>query len=388
MSPFSLTTGGPCHAVLHRVGRRTDAAESDPVTRSAAVVALVAWVPLLVFSALQGLALGDTKLPFFLNYPEHVRFLLAVPLLILAESFINGRLRLVVEHFRQSGLVRPEDLPKVEAALDRVRAGRDSVVCELVLLVLAYALSATAQIVTRGGVPRDWLYAPGSGGARLSLAGLWFFWFSLPLYQFLLYRWVWRHALWSSFLRRVSRLKLQLVATHPDHVGGLEVVGRAQAAFLAVAFPAACVVAATLYQRVTILRDVSPGSVVSVFVVLCLVLFLGPLMFFTPQLVRTRQQGLVSYGLFADAYVRAFDEKWIRRRETTREPSLGSADIQSLSDMGGSFRLVTEMRLVLIDKWVLLVFAVGTALPFAPLVLTQVPLSEVLKMVVGMVSGR
>jgi hypothetical protein len=61
------------------------------------------------------------------------------------------------------------------------------------------------------------------------------------------------------------------------------------------------------------------------------------------------------------------------------EPLLGSADIQSLADMGNSFRFVTEMGVVPFGRRTVLGLALATALPFIPLVLLVVPPSQIVE---------
>ena len=58
---------------------------------------------------------------------------------------------------------------------------------------------------------------------------------------------------------------------------------------------------------------------------------------------------------------------------------MGSADIQSLADLGNSFELVRSMRVVPITRDALLQLAVITLLPVAPLLLTMISLEELLK---------
>jgi len=67
---------------------------------------------------------------------------------------------------------------------------------------------------------------------------------------------------------------------------------------------------------------------------------------FTPHLARARRQGLGDFGRLANRYVTEFDEKWMHGARLPDEPLLGSADIQSLADLGNSFSTVREMRLV------------------------------------------
>jgi hypothetical protein len=62
---------------------------------------------------------------------------------------------------------------------------------------------------------------------------------------------------------------------------------------------------------------------------------------------------------------------------------VGSGDIQSLADLGNSYEVVRTMRLAPITKNAVLLLAAATLAPIAPLVLTMMPLDELLKMLFG-----
>ena len=60
------------------------------------------------------------------------------------------------------------------------------------------------------------------------------------------------------------------------------------------------------------------------------------------------------------------------------EPLIGSADIQSLADLGNSFEVIKDMRLVPFNLQTVLQLAVITLLPVLPLTLTMISLEELL----------
>jgi len=82
---------------------------------------------------------------------------------------------------------------------------------------------------------------------------------------------------------------------------------------------------------------------VVVLIVVAELLFLGPLLVFSPALFRAKRDGLLAYGALIDRYNRSFHGKWMDDEAPEHEPLLGSADIQSLADMGNSFRFVSDM---------------------------------------------
>src|ERR1044071_4393119 len=80
---FSLVLGGPLFQAFRRAHLSGDGLEL--VRRRIVVLAAVAWIPLLVLSALEGKAWGDAvAVPFLRDVDAHARFLVALPLLILA----------------------------------------------------------------------------------------------------------------------------------------------------------------------------------------------------------------------------------------------------------------------------------------------------------------
>jgi len=55
------------------------------LARTAVLPGAVTWLPLLVLSVIEGLAVGGARIPFLCDLAAHVRFLVAIPILVLAE---------------------------------------------------------------------------------------------------------------------------------------------------------------------------------------------------------------------------------------------------------------------------------------------------------------
>ena len=101
---FSLVLGGPLFQLLRRAHLTDDALLL--VRQRIFVISLLAWLPLLVLSALEGQVLGGrAAVPFLLDLEVHVRFLVAVPLLILAELVVHLRMRFVVTQFLERHVI-------------------------------------------------------------------------------------------------------------------------------------------------------------------------------------------------------------------------------------------------------------------------------------------
>lgn len=66
------------------------------------------------------------------------------------------------------------------------------------------------------------------------------------------------------------------------------------------------------------------------------------------------------------------------------ESLVGSGDVQSLADMANSFDVVRTMRMAPVAMQDVLRLTVATLVPIAPLLLTVMPLEELLKLVFGL----
>jgi hypothetical protein len=264
---------------------------------------------------------------------------------------------------------------------------RNSVAAEVALLVFVYVLDVFVWPRFGGLSVATWYAEPVNGGRQLSAAGWWFSYVSLPLFQFMLFRWYFRIFIWIRFLWQVSRCPLNLVPTHPDRLAGLGFLSGTVTAFAPLLFAHGTLLAATIAMRIFFERAglLDFKVEVAVIVVFLLILVLGPLLLFVPHLATARRVGLREYGALAQRYVREFDAKWLRGGAPGGEPLIGSADVQSLADLGNSYELVQNMRLVPFTRDAVVQLAVITLVPVAPLVLTMIPLEELLKRLVQIV---
>ena len=380
---FSLVLGGPLYQLFLR--SRLARPPLDFLKRRVIVITLLAWLPLLVLSLLEGRALGGTGIPFLKDLPAQVRLLVALPLLILAEKVIHERLKPAVELFVEKGIVRPEDRSRFDELVSSTIRWRNSIVVELGLLALILAVGHAFQMEKLASHGDMWFSKTTDSGLGLTRAGLWYAWVSLPIFQFILIRWYYRLVLWGRFLFLVSRLDLDLAPSHPDCAGGLGFLGTSLSAFspilLAQSALVSAVVGARILQHGAQLQEFK-SELVGI-LALALLQVLGPLMVFGPRLLQAKRRGLREYGLLADRYVRGFDRKWIRGGAPAEEPLVGSADIQSLADLNNSFDVVRRMRPFPFGKETVIPLVVTTVLPGLPLVLTVIPLEELFKRLVG-----
>jgi hypothetical protein len=340
-----------------------------------------------VLSLAEGQALGGrVAVPFLLDVEVHIRFLIALPLLIVAELVVHQRMRFVVRQFLERNLIPQSALPRFEKAIASAFRLRNSVLAEVLLVAFVYVVGIL--LIWRHYLvlsTATWYAVPTVEGLKLSVTGAWYGYVSLPIYQFLLMRWYYRIFIWSRFLWQVSRIELSIVPTHPDRVGGLGFLANTAYAFMPLAVAHGAMLAGPIANRIFYLGAALPEWKVEigVLVVFLLCLVLGPLLVFAPQLAQAKRTGNREYGTLAERYVREFDAKWLRGGAPAGEPLVGSADIQSLADLANSFEVVRTMHIAPITRDTLLRLVAATLAPIVPLTLTMMPFEELLGKLLG-----
>jgi hypothetical protein len=382
-----LVLGGPLFQLLRRSHLAGDALEL--LRQRILVISLLAWLPLLALSAVEGQALGGAAaVPFLLDVDVNARFLIALPLLIVAELVVHQRMRFVVRQFLERNLIPQSALPRFDAAIASAFRLRNSMLAEVLLITFVYVVGVL--LLWRHYVAlaaATWYATPTVEGMKFSLAGMWYAYVSLPLYQFLLVRWYYRIFIWMRFLWQVSRIELSLIPTHPDRVGGLGFLANTVYAFMPLAVAHGVMLAGLIANRIFYVGAALPDFKIeiAVVVVFLMCLVLGPLLLFAAQLAHAKRTGNREYGALAERYVREFDAKWLRGGAPADERLVGSGDIQSLADLANSFEVVRTMQIAPITRDALLRLVAATLAPVLPLALTMMPLEELLKRLLGIV---
>jgi hypothetical protein len=371
---FSLMVGGPLYQLFER--SRLVRPPLDWLERRVVVLTMIAWLPLLVLSLIGGHLLPRAGHLSFLHDVEcHVRLLIVLPLLLAAELPAHERLRGVVHQFVARHYVPASERARFDAAVASALRLRNSVPLEIALLVLAFTAGHwlwRSEIAYEGNA---W-YATGDGAtATLTLPGYWYAYVSIPLFQFIGFRWYFRLLLWFRLLWQISRLRLDLIATHPDRACGLGFVGNSTYAFALFLVAHGALLSGWIAARV-VHDGTSPldFQVEAVVLIGCIVfVMLAPLCVFMPILSSTKRRGRRDYGLFAALHSQAFERKWILGERPEGEPMLGSPDMSSLADLGSSYAVVQSTRIVPFGLKLVGQVAVVTALPLAPLVFAILP---------------
>jgi len=374
---FTLTEGGPGAAFLKQI-HLVRPEWGAGLGRTALILAAITWAPLFVLCGFEGLLFGRVKMPFFYDIAAHTRFLVAVPVLVLADIPVGLSLRQVMGHFVGAHLVRDDELGKFEKIIRDSLRFRDSHVGEIIVLVVTYLATYNALF---GASSQSGTWFRPETGQGLTLVGYWYALVALPIFQFLIFRWIYRMAVWSRFLWKVSRLDLLLTPTHPDAAGGLAFVGKSLIPFGVILFAISAVVSSGIAERILFggarLREYQ-WSYLTLFV-FALAIFAAPMLIFVPTLLALKQRGLMEYGTLGSEYTQAFYRRWVGKTEPAEEPLLGTGDIQSLADLGNSFEIIRKMRILPVELSDFIAFVLPGLIPALPLAATVMPLGDIVK---------
>lgn len=350
--------------------------------RRTLLLVILTWVPIMVWAAFTGHlhpSVQDDSLMRHLGV--HIRCLLGIPLFVLCEPFADRVMRIVVGNFPTSGLIRDDQLGAFDQVLNSVERLRDS---RLVYLILTAIVVVSALVSRQNWLIQDTdsvVWSAPSGG--LDFGGMWALYVVRPLFLFMLLAWVWRLILTWILFRRISRLDLQLIPSHPDRVGGIGFVRLHSAAFSMVVLAISSVACAAMaHQMLSHGAKIAQFQPLLIFLVVLLVVLFGlPLTAFSWRLRRTSLRAQFEYGTLAGRHVRGLHQRWIEGRKI-EDDVLSAPEIGPAADVFTLYQMATKMQLVPVGKAQLGAILIPAAVPALLVVALEVPIGElVLKLV-------
>jgi hypothetical protein len=333
----------------------------------------IGWVPLIVLSSAGDFLFRTHSTPSLLHDAgAHARYLFAAPLLIVAELQCGERLSGIIGNFAAADLVRDEDRARFKAMVGSARNLINSRSAEAAVIIVAIAAVAAAA----ESFPLDHLPAwhRRLDTRAFSQAGWWHVLVSLPLLVILTLGWAWRYIVWARLLWQVSRLKLRLIASHPDRCAGLIFLGQSLNAFAPVALALAAI-AAGRSANIVLAAGVLPSANIrfnAVLLAALVLLFAAPLSVFGPTLLSVWRSETFRYGALATRIGSIFERKWLQDPPQSATV-LEKPDFSATTDLYGIVANVYALRIVPVDLKSALTLVSVILLPFVPVVLLAVP---------------
>lgn len=346
------------------------------------VLSGIAWLPLVLLTYIDGtLFSSDITISFIKDSAPTVRGLIAIPLLIIADNIIEPMMARILNYLLTSGITPENEKQRVNDAAEKMACQMNSKWMQLLLVIFAIVISWLLQsdyveMWSELGVT-SWVLHQENGVVDETLAGTWFLLVSSPLVSFLLYRWICRLMIWSLFIYRISRLNLNLCASHTDLSGGLGVIGSGQSLFVVVFLVFGTLVSSDILGNILyegeMLSDLQ--QLVFVFILVSLAVVLMPLLFFSKKLFKLKREALVEYSALQNQLSGDFHKHWIDQKA---DGLVDSMQPSAMADYSAIFENVNNMRLVPLEATTVFVLAIILLLPFIPLALIESSIWEVL----------
>jgi hypothetical protein len=342
------------------------------------VTAAALWLAFVLCALVDRVFTG--KIPaLFEDLSAHVRVLVSVPALLLAETLHNERSAYVMDRLSDGRIVeerQQEAMSRIIASAERLRNSR-AIEYAFWALGFSFGLAVLRREFGVSDALRGIPEAASSG-----VAYTWYVLLVVPVYGFLFARAIWRWLVWSRLLFQVSRIDLRLAPTHPDRAGGLGFVSEPVYAAAIVGFALSAGMITRWRSRAQLtgvsIREFSPNF--AVLLVAALVLSIGPLFFFWVPAFRAGLQAEREHSRLVLSYVQKVHAAWFEQQPQPESP-VGVFDSSSMADIDSTYQNLLRMRLVPVDPKLLITVAFGVTLPFAVSMAAEIPLAELLRTV-------
>lgn len=373
LADFLASHGGPFYELQARL--RLLSADALKVRSRAVVFVAVAWGMPFVLGLPASLSFREGS--YLADLSVWARFFIAIAAFVLAEEQVERGLRTRLAQFLRAPLLAPESTAPAAAVVSLALKDRDSRLAEVVILVLAAGAALFSFSTLQSGDASSWAVVQSVDGNRLTAAGWWSVCISLPLCVFLLLRGLWRHLVWARLLRKIARLELRLVATHPDGKGGLGFLAEYPNAYVLFVFGMSSVIGAALAKHhIQDALSISTFSIVmGGWLAIVIALFAYPLAAFSLPLARLKESAILWLGAEATRYHRAAERKLLGRNIVANAE--GEAD-DDLSDPTKVFETTRKLSSWLVSRGAIIPVAAAALIPFSIAGAVYLPYKEVL----------
>ena len=373
IADFLASHGGPFYELQARL--RLLRADALKVRSRAVLFVAVAWAVPLVLGLPASLTLRQGS--YLADLTVWARFFIAIAAFVLAEEQVERGLRVKLAQFLRAPLLAPASTASAAAAVSLALKQRDSRLAETIALILAAGAAVFSFTTLRSDDASSWAIVQSVDGNRLTAAGWWSVCISLPLCVFLLLRGLWRHFVGARLLRKIARLELRLVATHPDGKGGLGFLAEYPNAYMLFVFGMSSVIGAALAKHhIEDALSISTFSVVmGCWLAIVIALFAYPLAAFSRPLARLKESAILWLGAEATRYHRAAERKLIGRNIVANAE--GEAD-EDLSDPTKVFETTRKLSTWLVSRGAIIPVAAAALIPFSIGGAVWLPYKEVL----------
>jgi hypothetical protein len=283
----------------------------------------------------------------------------------------------LVPYFVNSGIVTAADRERFAAILRDVARLRDRT---LPWVLIAAAVGTSMLLLPPSTEQHELIWAQEGGAApHFGFGGYWFLYVVRPIFTALLFAWLWRLGLLFLLMRRIAKLDLALIPTHPDRAGGLGFLEPLPVAFSLVVLAGSAVLSSrwahdVLYHGTDVR---SLRALAAVFVVTMLLLLVAPLLPFGAKLRAWKRRALLDYGALVGRHGREVRRRWILG-DAVEDELLAAPEIGPVADTVALYEAVSRMRMFPIGRPTLFAILLPAVIPMLPVAAIQIPIKDLL----------
>jgi len=356
----------------------------------AILVSSIAWLPLIISTAIDGTLYAGTGGAFLKDLAIQGRLLVGILMLILIKDLVYIRIPRVLQYISEVLIPPNEKEHFIAGALRRAKKSTDSIWSEIILFlavtIFAISPAETTTLFITQRESHSWLISQKEGNDVLSFAGNWAQYVSIPIFQFLLLRWLWRYIVWLILLFRISKINLILKPTHPDGSGGIGIIILAQRNFLM--FFVACGMAISCVMINLLLNKEISFDVLKIeilgYIIFSITLLILPLLFFIRKLIRTKSEGLLELSKAGISLSNKYEEEWVKPMGNEKKIAEDTVDPSMQVDYSGVYLLLQDLRIIPLRVGDVMIMALALYLPFIPIFFIEFSVVELLQKLMGL----
>jgi hypothetical protein len=250
-----------------------------------------------------------------------------------------------------------------------------------IVILLIVASNIITRFAQTDASISHWGFLPGQDGNTISWAGIWVLSFSLTIFQYLIFRWLWRWVIWVIYFKKIAAMPLKLNAAHPDLAGGLGFLGMPPGPFLQVTFALSILFSTIISERIVFLHHTLKDyyTVMGGFALVIIIINVLPLLVFLKPMITQRRKAIFQYSALIQEHHREFDEKWLIKND--QENMLGMPEASSMTDLNSSFETVMHMRFFPFNIKIMLSSIIISVLPMIPVLAFEYNLVDIIQQV-------
>lgn len=350
--------------------------------RRALLFAAVTWLPVAVWALFTGRALhGTAHDSLAAHFGLHVRCLIAIPMMIMAEGVAHKAVPELLRSFVDTGIVTADSIAEFRIRVASVARLRKLALPWIVIVGSVIAWSAVGLLIR---YPDDISWTASESFENLPFGGWWFLIVIRPLFTMLVLAWLWRGFLIFVLLWKIVHMQLSLVPSHPDRAGGLSFVERLSFVFSPVVFAISATGAAAFAHDV-VYHGMDPAAIKVLLlssVVLISLTFLLPFLPLSVVLARLKRHAILEYGILVDVHDRLVHQRWIQGEDVGHPDILDSPELGPVADIHAVYDAVANIRATPVGKMAIAAVVIPALLPMLYVFGMQMPLTSILGKIV------